>query len=212
MKSRKRCCKQCGGLARTIAFVGALSIGLALVPAVGGARIRSGTRTIATIYRPSDARGRERRASSRDGYCWTSSETAQRRDAWRCTTGNYIRDPCFSLVREPNRVLCPEGPWNSAEIRLRLSRPLPFRYANRRPPSIHVQPWALELADGRRCRLASGASNVLHGVRLNYFCNTSGDIGLWGYPNRSHEPWTILAAPYTATELTDHLSVRRAWM
>jgi hypothetical protein len=48
--------------------------------------------------------------SGREGYCWTGSIAAPyRTDAWRCTEGNAIHDPCFSL---PNRnfVVCGANP------------------------------------------------------------------------------------------------------
>jgi hypothetical protein len=48
--------------------------------------------------------------------------------------------------------------------------------------------------------------------RLNYFCGAGSHDGLWEYPNRRSEPWTILIAPFTATSLHQRRAVRRVWM
>jgi hypothetical protein len=49
-------------------------------------------------------------------------------------------------------------------------------------------------------------------VRLNYFCENGGNNGLWGYPDRRSEPWTILIAPFTARSLHERRAIRHAWM
>jgi hypothetical protein len=75
-----------------------------------------------------------------------------------------------------------------------------------------LQPWALELFGGQRCLFGDGASNVVEGQRLNYFCDASGKEGLWGFPSRGEQPWTILAAGSQATTLSERAPIRRAWM
>ncbi|MCW2685361.1 MAG: afsK7, partial [Mycobacterium sp.] len=146
------------------------------------------------------------------GHCWTSSETTPRHDAWRCMTGNYIYDPCFSSPRTATLVLCPVEPWRNRGVKMRLTRALPGAMANHGSLTVRNQPWALELYDGRKCVLAGGASSILEGRRLNYFCQHGGSTGLWGFPDRGTQPWTIYSAPYTATLLSEHVPVRDAWM
>ena len=148
---------------------------------------------------------------SKAGYCWTGSLTINRGDAWRCFVGNYIYDPCFSSQHASGVVICPNLQLSSG-ISIRLTRPLPQQYGDPGVPSLGDQPWNIELASGRHCALASGASNVVHGIRLNYFCGSSSHFGLWGFPNRRAEPWTIWSAPFTATSLHQRRPIRHAWM
>jgi hypothetical protein len=127
-------------------------------------------------------------------------------------TSNQIEDPCFSATITAKTVICPVAPWDQTGIKIRLTRPLPRKYADHAPPSLRTQPWALELYDGKRATFEEGASNVAEGHRLNYFFGPSSKEGLWGYPSRSAEPWTILAAPFGAHTLSVRVAIRRAWM
>jgi hypothetical protein len=107
-------------------------------------------------------------------------------------------------------VICPDRQLNGG-IMIRLTRALP-RPANRGSPSPATVPWNVQLANGQHCLLSSGASTAIHGVRLNYFCDPGTKYGLWGFPDRRAQPWTILSAPFTAKRLTQRLVIVRAWM
>ena len=62
------------------------------------------------------------------GSCWTNSIAAPyRSDAWRCTVGNEIHDPCFQIPGNAN-LLCDPNPGNIADaspVILSLVKPLP---------------------------------------------------------------------------------------
>ena len=64
-------------------------------------------------------------------------------------------------------------------------------------------PWAFELAGGEQCTLATGATAVFAGMRINYFCSRGGFI--LGEPDRSLPVWavTYLAEGAAASELVD---------
>jgi hypothetical protein len=64
-------------------------------------------------------------------------------------------------------------------------------------------PWAFELADGEQCTLATGATAVFAGMRVNYFCSGGGSI--LGDPDRSLPVWavTYLAEDAVASELVE---------
>jgi hypothetical protein len=109
-------------------------------------------------------------------------------------------------------ILCPLAPWRNTGIKLLLTRPLPSALANHGGLSLRAQPWALELYNGRTCVLAGGASSLVDGIRLNYFCTNGGSTGLWGFPDRKTEPWTIYIARYSATHLAKRARIKRAWM
>jgi len=192
-------------VAVTIAALGALA------SLCGPADAQTGTG--ATIYQVFTPHGSVKlHTRSMSGYCPSGSEATPRRDAWRCFSGNYVLDPCFSSTHDPGIVVCPEAPWLKNGVKIRLTKPLARANGNHSAPSQGLRPWALELYDGRRCLFAGGATNVVEGQRLNYFCGAGSQEGLWGLPDRASAPWTILIAPLQATKLSQRVAVRHAWM
>ncbi len=167
------------------------------------------THTTATVYQAFSYHGvivPHVRVES--GYCWENSNVTARRDAWRCFVGNFIYDPCFSSTFAYGVVVCPT-PWTDTGIEIRLTKPLPKAFSHA-APSLKLIPWALQTASGADCILSSGASNIVHGQRLNYSCGTN--TGLWGFPRRASQPWTILSAPFNATVLSHRVAILHAWM
>lgn len=167
------------------------------------------THTTATVYQAFSYHGviiPQVRVES--GYCGTSSNVTRRWDAWRCAVGNNVYDPCFSSPLAFGLVVCPI-PWADTGIEITLTRPLP-KSTRTAVPSLAMQPWALQTASGAQCARGSGASAVVHGKRLNYSCGTN--AGLWGFPNRASEPWTILSAPLNARVLSHRVAIVYAWM
>jgi hypothetical protein len=193
---------------------GTIALAAGLFVAVGSCSPAYGAgETTASVYRAFTPHGFIRlHTQARSGYCISGSGATPRRDAWRCFSGNYVLDPCFSLHRSSDYVICPESPWSDTGIKVRLTSPLPLRYGGDASPTTRLHPWALELANGRHCAFSTGATNVVEGERLNYFCGRGTEEGLWGFPDRSSEPWTILIAHFEATELTERVDIRRAWM
>jgi hypothetical protein len=181
--------------------------------APGGGQSSAKPRTLDSVFHAFGPDGKTGlRTHTRRGYCFSGSAAADRRDAWRCTSGDLLADPCFSARAKSRSVVCPEAPWSHRALLLKLTRPLPRALANHPRPSLKAQPWAIELADGRRALYSSGATDALEGQRLNYFFGAATKEGLWGYPDRSEQPWTILAAPFGAQHLSTRVAIRHAWM
>lgn len=184
------------------------SLGAALaLPTAAAART-----TQATIFHAFTIRGTPTiHTSTQRGTCFSSSETINRRDAWRCGVKNRLYDPCFSSTLAPGVVICPNIAL-SGGVKIRLTSSLPFSFANRAAPSLRDQPWALELENGKHAAFSGGASSLLDGRRANYFFGSTGSSALWGSPNRRVEPWTIFEAPLTATTLSQRVAIKHAWM
>jgi hypothetical protein len=192
----------------------AIGVCLALalvVAALAAAGAQARGHTAATVYEAFSYHGLVvPHTTSASGYCFTSSDVTRRDDAWRCLVGNELFDPCFSSSLAFGIVVCPV-PWTDSGTEINLSRPLPSP-SSHTPPSLSLEPWAVETADGDYCTLSSGASRVIHGQRLNYFCAGEPKQGLWGFPSRKTQPWTILTAPPTAHKLKTRIAIVRAWM
>lgn len=84
------------------------------------------------------------------GNCWTSSIASQRPDAFRCTAGNEIHDPCFRI--DAKSVACPDPAALNTGVVVALDKPLPL--AQSPPPS--PQAWAMVLESGAHCNRATG--------------------------------------------------------
>jgi hypothetical protein len=125
-----------------------------------------------------------------EGSCFSGSAADPRADAWRCSIGNTIVDPCFSDPRAHTWVACPTTgtPFGLGVIRLKLTKPLPAKLANHGIAG-QGKPWAVKLADGKVCTFLTGATFVFHGKRANYGCTKT--TFLAGSPNRSSPTWTI---------------------
>jgi hypothetical protein len=132
------------------------------------------------------------------GSCWTNSIAAPfRPDAWRCSVGNSVQDPCFQIPGDTSVVLCgvnPAVPNATSLFVLKLTQPLPVpEPMPGTPPSDWA--WLVKLADGTLCSPFTGTLPVaVGGVSANYGCapKVSGAEGLliFGDFNTSSSVWT----------------------
>lgn len=111
-------------------------------------------------------------STSQNGTCFTNSVIAPVEDAWRCSVGNQIYDPCI-IATDGKSLVCGEDPSKKLPgFVLTLVSPLPT-------PDISVEavnnPWIVELASGRLCSFAQGASGVIDDQRINYYCESTDD-------------------------------------
>jgi hypothetical protein len=105
------------------------------------------------------------------GSCFSSSLASPLRpDTWRCTVENAIYDPCFiNLFGGENTLACAEVPWDANVVLLTLTEALPSDDRGE-PDFTQALPWALELENGRRCTMMTGAMAPLAGMRITYGC------------------------------------------
>ncbi len=166
------------------------------------------------------------RVTYKSGYCEGGSYYSARPDAFRCVTGNYIYDPCYSSPLHRTIVVCPSFMYNgpvkgNTGLALRLTKPLDG--AN--PPHRPLQPIVIETSSGAYYEFSGGATAAASygrtSLRLNYW--DLPDRGaesrvLWGYPDRRRRLWTILATATRASHLpvkltpADRVTIRHAWL
>lgn len=131
------------------------------------------------------------------GSCWTSSIAAPfRSDAWRCSVGNAISDPCFQIPGS-DKLLCganPAVPAATSSFVLKLTKPLP-----KPETAVGTAPadwaWLIQLADGTVCSPFTGTLPIAQGgMAASYGCapKTPGAEGLliFGDLNTSAPAWT----------------------
>jgi hypothetical protein len=143
------------------------------------------------------------------GKCFSeSAASAGRPEAWRCSMGNAILDPCFqNVMGDPKLLSCPSDPWSANVRMLTVTEPLPA--SARKDFSLkNVMPWAIELAGGQRCTLFTGATAPVAGMRINYGC-PGGYIAV-GDIDRTQPVWRIFVQgeKSVALELT---GIKVAW-
>lgn len=122
------------------------------------------------------------------GTCWTGSIAVDTANAWRCVSGNEIHDPCFvaQASAAAREVACLSSPWSEAVL-MHLTKPLSISNGNALSNPLTFT-WALQLANGDRCVMGTGANSQVAGVDLDYYC-TSGALA--GSLNTRLEPWAV---------------------
>jgi hypothetical protein len=131
------------------------------------------------------------------GSCWTNSIAASfRSDAWRCTIGNSISDPCFQIQGSTSSLLCNLNPTvidSTSTFVLKLTKPLPTpEVSPSNPPSNWA--WLVQLADGTLCTPFTGTLPITAtGEAANYGC-APGPLGdnllIFDGLNSSGSTWT----------------------
>jgi hypothetical protein len=127
------------------------------------------------------------------GSCWIHSLESERPDAWRCMAGNDIYDPCFSGSSDVKKVACAEDPFSKRLTLITLTKALPTSGQEMKLAGelaglrLRGEPWGIRLVNGDTCEFMTGATDVVHGMRLNYACGRTGWI--IGDPDRSSATW-----------------------
>jgi hypothetical protein len=130
------------------------------------------------------------------GSCWTNSIAAPwRSDAWRCTVGNAISDPCFQIPGKSD-LLCNVNPAvaiSTSTFILQLTQALPA--AEVLPGTAPANwAWLVELSDGTLCSPYTGTRPfTASGESANYGCAPGplGDnLNIFGDLNASSSVWT----------------------
>jgi hypothetical protein len=129
------------------------------------------------------------------GSCWTNSIAAPYRpDAWRCTVGNSISDPCFEIPNSTGTLACgadPAGTDTSSTFVLQLTKPLPPSELPTSTPTNWA--WLVELGDGTVCSPFTGTRPFsATGEVATYACNGSlpGEDLIFGDLNDASATWT----------------------
>ncbi len=116
---------------------------------------------------------------------------------------NSIYDPCFSNAALSS-VACANDAFAKSIVLIVLDKPIPTHERNQGKPS----PWALLLANGARCFLATGATGEVAGMRLNYECSSNGWV--LGTPDQSKRPWQVFYSAKSDGTHSTRVSVRQA--
>jgi hypothetical protein len=144
------------------------------------------------------------------GKCFAASlASSSRPDAWRCSSGNGLLDPCYQrIMGDEKQLACPVGgPWPANVVLLTLNQPLPSE-PRKEVSRADVLPWALELANGQRCTLFTGATAPVAGMRINYGC--PGGFQVVGDIDRSQPVWRVFFQGEKSIAL-EQVDVSVAW-
>ena len=128
------------------------------------------------------------------GTCFANSAAAPyRSDAWRCTVGNQISDPCFEIPGVTGSLYCGANPTTtdtSSTFVLKLAKALP------KPDVIASTTnaaWLVELNDGTTCRPFTGTLPFsATGDVAHYACDggATGEDMIFGDLNNASATWT----------------------
>jgi hypothetical protein len=147
--------------------------------------------------------------STVSGSCWTGSiAQSGRSDAWRCMMGDTISDPCYAGYLAKEHVAVCGVPFSSRVVVIKLTAPLSPSDANQ-PTGTRGDPSEVELGDGARCEMITGATNAINGMRLNYGCYGDKE-SVYGDPDRSSSLWKVHVLS-TGGSTMRFVNVRVAW-
>jgi hypothetical protein len=145
-----------------------------------------------------------------NGMCFAASAASSSRpDAWRCSSGNGILDPCYQrILGDEKQLACPVGgPWPANVVLLTLPQSLPTE-PRKETNRADTMPWAIELANGQRCSLFTGAMPPVAGMRINYGC--PGGFQVVGDIDRSQPVWRVFFQGEKSIAL-EQVDVAVAW-
>lgn len=148
-------------------------------------------------------------AHSVTGSCSGGSVVlAGRADAWRCTAGGPVMDPCF-LDEGTSELACVPDPFTPDVTLLQVSGPMPR--GNRNDPAHPA--WFLELADGSRCGAVvadgAGGGGTATAARASYACG--GGTVVFGEPDASRPVWRVQVGAAADPSAARPADVRVAW-
>ena len=104
---------------------------------------------------------------AKEGSCWTESIAAPRPGAWRCSIGNSISDPCFTVAGNREQLVCGVDPALRADgFILKLTKPLPKSSRGSRK----AEPWIFQLSDGSICEAMTGTLSPVKGEPARWSC------------------------------------------
>jgi hypothetical protein len=143
--------------------------------------------------------------TTESGSCFTTSIAAPyRADAWRCTVGNEISDPCFQISGSKD-LLCEPDPADTSTpsgFVLKLTGPLPKPEVS---TSTSNQGWMVELSDETICTPFTGTLPFsVEGDVANYSCNSKLPVEglLFNGLDSSTTPWTAEAGMLSTSTIS----------
>lgn len=83
---------------------------------------------------------------------------------------------------------------------LRIKKRLPSPNSTTQWLQPHNQPWGLRLTNGDECVFATGATDAVHGDRLNYACARD-DRWIIGDVNQLTPLWTAQSSDYPSKHI-----------
>jgi hypothetical protein len=140
------------------------------------------------------------------GSCWEESVLETRRYAWRCLSGNFIYDPCFSASSRGRVVVCPEYAWSRRVRVMRLTQSLPRWHDYER---TRFTPWGIWTTTGKRCFLLSHWQGRVAGKPQSYNCVGGGVLA--GFADRRRPTWKIYYAPSWRSKRVTLVAITDAW-
>lgn len=121
------------------------------------------------------------------GVCLNRSlASPARMDAWRCKSNTLYLDPCFL---DGETLACISSPWSHRTTVLEPTIPL-LRGTNNKVDVQHNSPWGLELANGQRCTLLTGASTMIGNATITYSCKSQSNNIIGGI-DKSSSTWRV---------------------
>ena len=127
-------------------------------------------------------------ASRGRGYCLAHSAVTGRPDAYKCSLGDMIYDPCIANLYKGSvgeQVICPFPDPSDVSL-ISLTKALPSSSEASNAP---LTPWFLVLNNGDECFAVVASTTSAAGLTERFICNGNG--GLYGSIGSTFQAWRI---------------------
>lgn len=168
------------------------------------------TATTVLQVRPLDANGQlrddfeVRKTITKKANCLIDSEKVK--SALRCSAGDFLYQPCWIETGSKPAAICLIDPWDRYVSRLKNLSPPPSA------PKVgdFSDPWGIELENGRRCSVLTGAHSSVGTEAMDYDCG--GRLFLLRGIDQTTPVWHVRSARFVdgSYRFNDH-AIRTAW-
>jgi hypothetical protein len=139
------------------------------------------------------------------GSCFTTSIALDTSGVYRCMSGNDLYDPCFAGAASSDVLACTASPWAGVTL-LDNTASLPVGdLPSSAPPTV---PWAIELVNGAKCVIGTGANSQIGGVTVQYYCSGT---SVTSSVDQTSDPWTVQYDPSSTSSVLTSVAVATAW-
>lgn len=129
----------------------------------------------------------------------------------KCFGEDSIYDTCWPNASLDSAV-CLGDPWDQQVVLVEPVRIDEQSVSEKQaePVGPTATPWALELSNGQQCTYRSGATGVVAGMRVNYFCGDESTAAI-GELNKERQPWRILFSSPGVSQVV-YVDIVRVWV
>lgn len=170
--------------------------------------IKFDNRSDSFYYAPPFFEGKDTNSLS-EADCWIGSISTNRSDAFRCSSDNFISDPCFEDPITFSTVTCPSNPNDKNPARYKAKIDSKYRNDPEKNPGFN-SPWYIIMSDGSECRILTGTSIIVADKRYDYSCVGGEEISDLSLPVKQKDGKMYISC-VIGNRIVEDCLIKEAW-